>query len=131
MDQNLTTDQNIPVEQNTDIFKDQSNNYNMDDQQDFVYDQELGINGEGADFAGAMDAGGDISDYYVDRLLTPGSFCSEAPAVLTEDNDNIAFPIVRNRPKSPQPTTSVIIKPSSSSPPPPSSKWLLSPSAPA
>ena len=63
VDQNLTTDQIISVEQNTDIFEDQSNNYNMYDQQDFVYDQELEIEGEGADFAGAMDAGGDMGDY--------------------------------------------------------------------
>ena len=63
VDQNLTTDQIISVEQNTDIFEDQSNNYNMDDQQDFVYDQELEIEGEGADFVGAMDAGGDMGDY--------------------------------------------------------------------
>jgi hypothetical protein len=62
VDQNLTTDQIISVEQNTDIFEDQSNNYNMDDQQDFVYDQELEIEG-GADFVGAMDAGGDMGDY--------------------------------------------------------------------
>jgi hypothetical protein len=63
VDQNLTTDQIISVEQNTNIFEDRSNNYNMDDQQDFVYDQELEIEGEGADFVGAMDAGGDMGDY--------------------------------------------------------------------
>ena len=74
MDQNLTTDQIISVEQNTNIFKDQSNNYKVDDQQDFVYDQELEIDGEGADFAWTMDAGGGMDDTWILLLWSADSF---------------------------------------------------------